>query len=236
MWKTYLTYQNFIYSLNKEDYSFSSFNIISGIDYPDISKIPAQIFIGYSYQNIDFFNNIKSDFIYLDTKLISQLGNRTSVSYGAFIENYLTTSNGSITSDSRESKGWYYGPQFSLNLLQNFLINIGYKFLLLSSSDLEFPSYEHRINAVGGFRISDRVSLFLHIDFYLRQAKFNGFEDDMPTLLPTKNENHITLKSNYKLGKGFSVYMKTGYFRENLFAEGKNIDGLNLLLGIEFRN
>ena len=55
-------------------------------------------------------------------------------------------------------------------------------------------------------------------------------------LLPTKNENHIYLRANYKLLKYFSIYLKTGYLKEEILSENKKLEGMNVLLGIELRN
>ena len=235
-WKTFITYQNFQYSLTDDKYNFSSFNIITGADFELSKSTPAQVFVGYSYQDIEFINNLSSDFIYLDAKVQNFVSNYSSVSYGVFFENYVSEGISNITSKPIEAKGWYYGPQISFNYLRNFLFNFGYKFLLISSSDLQNPSFEHRVNALGGMKVNEFISVFLYIDFYFRQAKQKRSETETLSLLPTKNENHITFKINYKFKNNFSVYIKSGYFRENVFSESKHLDGLNFLLGLELKN
>ena len=235
-WKSFITYQNFEYSLSDENYNFSSFNIITGADFELIDNIPAQVFIGYSYQDLEFINNLNSDFIYLDAKLQNFVSNYSSVSYGLFIENFISEGVSNITSKHIEAKGWFYGPQISFNYLKAFLFNFGYKLLALNSEDLENLSFEHRVNVLGGMRLNNYFSIFIHIDFYFRQAKQKQSETETLSLLPTKNENHITFKINYKLDNDFSVYIKSGYFRENIFSESKNLEGLNLLLGLELKN
>ncbi|MCW8848792.1 MAG: hypothetical protein OQJ81_02340, partial [Melioribacteraceae bacterium] len=235
-WKTFITYQNFEYSLNNDKYNFSSFNIITGGDFILTENTPAQVFVGYSYQDIEFINNVNSDFIYLDAKLQNYVSNYSSVSYGVFIENFISEGISNITSKPLEAKGWFYGPQISFNYLKTFLFNLGYKFLLLNSDDLQNPSFEHRVNALGGMKLNKDFSIFMYIDFYFRQAKQKRNATETLSLLPTKNENHIMFKINYKLENDFSIYIKSGYFRENILSDSKNLEGLNFLLGLELKN
>ncbi len=166
-WKSFITYQNFEYSLSNDKYNFSSFNIITGADFELTENTPAQVFVGYSYQDVEFINNLNSDFIYLDAKLQNFVSNYSSVSYGVFVENFISEGISNITSRPIEAKGWFYGPQISFNYLKSFLFNFGYKFLLLNSDDLQNPSFEHRVNALGGMKLNKYFSIFLYIDFYL---------------------------------------------------------------------
>ena len=234
-WKTFITYQNFQYSLTDDKYNFSSFNLITGADFELTNNTPAQVLVGYSYQDIEFINTLTSDFIYLDAKVQNFVSNYSSISYGVFFENFISEGVSNITLEPIEANGWYYGPQISFNYLKTFLFNFGYKFLLLNSDDLKNPSFEHRVNALGGIKLNESFSIFLYLDFYLREAEQKEIETETLSLLPTKNENHITFKINYKLKNDFSVYIKSGYFRENVFFESKHLDGLNFLLGLELK-
>jgi len=233
--KTFVSFKHFEYSIDMNRSSISSLNIISGIETDIINNTPALIFLGYAYQIAIFSNELNSDFIYLDSKIRNSLNKYSNISYGIFIENYITKNEDNFN-NTMKSKGWYYGPQVNLNYLKNILINLDYKFLFLTSKELTTSSFEHRINAAGGFRFDEKFSLFLHIDYYHRKTELETINSNSILLLPTKNENHISFKVNYKLLDNFSVYLKSGYFSENFFSSNDNIDGLNLLLGIEYKN
>lgn len=236
IWKSHINFQNFGYSRNDDNYNFQSFSLISGADINITNKIPMQLLLGYSYQNVEFVNELNSDYVYLDAKIFNSISAYSSISYGLFIENFATEGRVSLSSDLIKSNGWYYGPQINFSFMKYFLLNIGYKFLLINSKKIEDLSFEHRINTIGALRLNSVLSLFLHVDFYLRKTIQKNSDDTIQTLLPTKNENHITLKINYKLLNNFAIYVKSGYFRENLFSDEKHLDGLNLLLGVELKN
>ncbi len=236
IWKSILSYQLFNYSFTDYSSNYSSFTLIGGAEFNIAKTTPAQIFLGYSYQNLNISNTIKSDYLYLDSKIRNTISNYFSFSYGLFIENFSTENRLNNNKNTSTTKGWYYGPQITINYLKNFLLNLDYKFLILSSTNLSRTSFEHRINAYSGIKLNKQISLFLLIDFYFRRTKLRNTGYSSNLLLPTKNENHIYVKANYKLLKHFSIYLKTGYLREELLSENKKLDGMNVLLGVELKN
>ncbi len=235
-WKSILSYQYFKYLYTSNNSYFSSFSLITGAEFSITNSIPAQIFLGYSYQGIDFSNKTYSDFIYLDTKIKKSLSNYFNLSYGVFIENFSTESEIERSNKKHKAKGWYFGPQIGAKYLREFLFNLEYKFLILNSTNSLYPSYEHRINVLGGLLLSKKISFFLLVDFYFRRTQLKDTDNDSVLFLPTKNENHISIKLSYKMLKKVSVYTKIGYYRENLLSNNNKLEGMNVLLGIELKN
>ena len=230
LWKSLITYNNFTYFFPNSRSNFSSFNLIFGTDFNLLNTQPMQIYLGYAYQNIDFAGVKTSDYFYLDTKLQNSITNRFKWNYGLFVENFKSKHN------NENENGWYFGPQFSLNYLSKFLINLEYKLLLLSSTNLGYPSLEHRIKTIGGIILNSKFSFFLLVDLYIRDIHFKNSQNENNILLPTKNENHLSTKINYKFLNNLSIYLKAGYFREELLSNSSKLDGLNVFLGIEFKN
>ena len=167
-----------------------------------------------------------------------QINNYLTSSYGLFVQKFATESELENRNLAIKSNGWMYGPQIKIHYLKNFVIDAEYKFLLENLNHIAYPSYDHQVKLLGGIIVSKKFSFFLLVDFHFRRIKIydSTTETNPILLLPTKNENQILLKTSYRLGKRVSLYFKTGYFRENLFLDNFKFEGLNLLLGLEFRN
>jgi len=230
LWKSLISYRNFNYIFSESSTNFSSFNFIVGSEFDLLNNHPIQLYLGYAYQNIDFAGKRTSDYFYLDSKLKNSVTNQLSYQYGFFIENFISENN------TIKENGWYYGPQVSLSYLKQFLLNLEYKILLISSTNLTFPSLEHRIKTIGGIRLNQKLSFFLLADLYIRDTHIKNSKSEKKVLLPTKNENHISTKINYKFLNNLSIYLKAGYFREELLSDNSKIDGLNVIVGIELKN
>lgn len=233
-WRSIISYQYFNYDFSNATSIYSAFNFVTGASFKFFSNIPTQVLIGYSYQNVDFINRLNSDYYYLDTKFNYSLYSNLNLGYGVFLENYRSISILAWTSN-KITKGWYYGPQIQLNYLKGFLVNLDYKLLFLNSNDFEFPSYEHRIKSYAGIILNKYLSFFLLIDFYFRETQIKNSGTNSELSLPTKNENNISAKVNYKIMKNFSLYFKTGYFREEVLSANRKLDGINMVLGLELK-
>lgn len=237
LWKSYLSLLHHNYDLSLISSYYSTFTFINGIEFDILKDTPFDFSLGYSYQDINFDNSAEWDMVFMDSKINNYYDQYLSWSYGLFVERYDSESKLKNTDKLYKTIGWRYGPQIQLRYLKSFLFDVGYKFLFYNSDNLANPSYEHQINFLSGIVINKKFSLFLLIDFFIVRTKLKDELDNLDEYLfiPTKNENQIYIKTAYKFSKKSSVYLKFGYFRENLYLDSSKLDGLNLLLGIELK-
>jgi len=217
---------------------YSTFTIINGVKFNINKTLPANISLGYSYQNINSEKIINSDYLFINALANKQINNYFTYSYGIFIQNFTTKSELGNRYQVIKSMGWMYGPQIKIHYLKHVVLNAEYKFLMENSNYILYPSYEHQVKLLGGIILNKKFSFFLLVDFYYRRIKTNDktTETNHFLLLPTKNRNQLSLKTVYRFNKYLSFYFKTGYFRENLFLNNFKLEGLDLLIGMEFWN
>ncbi len=238
IWKSFLSLQHNSYFLFKNNSYYNTFTFINGAELGSNSVSPINISLGYSYQNIVFNKTVNSDFLFLDIETTKQIDNYFSWGYGIFVQNFTTKTQLENKDKLTKSNGWMYGPQLKLHYAKKFIVNADYKFLLENSNFISYPSYEHQIKLLAGFIINRKFSLFLLADYFIRRItlKQKAQNSDYFLYKPTKNENQLFIKTSYNVGDNSSLYVKTGYFSENLFLNNFNIEGINIFVGYEYKN
>ena len=101
----------------------------------------------------------------------------------------------------------------------------------------EFPIYEHYIRFLYGKIIKLRYSIFFLVDYYFRRfaIRDNMINDLNLIFLVLNNENRIFLKITYDIKKNIFIYLKSGYYNEDLFNVSYSLKGWKILLGIGFK-
>ena len=221
-----LTYNTFILSGNYEGY-------VNG-------KLPLNIILGYGYQDIGYSGEQNLDLFFGDIKLFQLLDENLKVGYGAYIENFSITGRSiyNLVNSGEENKGWRFGPEISFNYLGDEIVNFDYRFLFHNSEFTNSPSIEHWFRLVAGKLITSRFSVFVLIDYYIRNFKYKINADKYSYLLYTTMnfDNRIFLKFGYEFNDNVELYIRSGYFKENLYSSKYNFDGWNALIGVELSN
>lgn len=225
------------------DLAYDSFNILAkGVLFP-LETNPIGGTAGYGYQKIN--NSITQDLEYYFVNFTSSitLSESSKLGYGVYIENFSVSNEtpslpGQISSFLTENEGWRFGPQVGFYYLKEAVLNIDYRFLVHNSGLTNNLSNEQWLRVVTGKLITDKWSIFLLVDLYLRNLKLNAAgEKNLSLLYNSLNiDNRIYLKTGYELSDHFEVYIRTGYFKENLVANKYSYSGWNTLLGVEVGN
>ena len=202
--------------------------------------LPLTSSLGYAYQNVDSESRQELDLIFGETKVNQVFNSYLKTGYGFYIENFSIENKftPNIHNKIKSNKGYRFGPEFELQYLKNYILNLRYRFLFHSSGQTEFLSYEQWIRLVTGTILFPRFSVFLLVDFYIRKFKESGSStSEFPILYtPLNQENHISFKAGYDITNKFEIYLKSSYFNEDLVYNNLSFEGWNFLFGIEFSN
>lgn len=234
-WKGLLNYNYNSYNYNSVFSSFNIFTLIGGADF-QFGGFPVGLFLGYSNQNLELQKNVYYDLIFIDLSTLNSFSNFFSLEYGFLVQNFSV--NDELSSNNNISiNGWNFGPQIKITNYKNILLNLNYKFLFYSSNSTLYPSFEHQLEFIAGTYISENLSLFLFVDYILRNLKFtNSFNKESSVFfIPSKSENQIALRFMYSMNTNFKPYLKLSYFNDDLFVKDYKFRGLNLLIGMEAR-
>jgi len=217
---------------------YNTFAFVNQFEFSGGDNFTIEAKLGYSYQDINDVNTIKSDFFFVNPILNKNIDNYSYLGFGLYVQKFATESELSNNFSGLKSTGWKYGPNIKLHYLRKFLFNVEYKFLIHNSNSTVYPSYEHNINLLSGTVVNKNLSIFLLVEFNFVRTKVKpDVEEKCPIyFFPTQNENKVYIKTSYRLKKNFSIYAKLGYFRENFYLDDFKLDGLNFLLGIQLVN
>ncbi|MCL5029619.1 MAG: hypothetical protein M1480_11470 [Bacteroidetes bacterium] len=239
-WGVRLNRQRYSFGGNNIDLVFDSFNLIFDSDLFFITDNPISINAGYGYQNISNDTQQNLDNYFFDGRIYQILSQFTKIGAGIYIEKFSVSGNSIFPYQDFQNKnnGWRFGPQLNFNYLKDAIINLDYRFMFHSSELTNNPSYEQWVRLVAGKLLSEKWSAFILVDFYFRNFNLNQIGENNLNLLytPMDFENRIYLKLGYELNEIFGLYIRTGYFKENLVNDKFSYSGWNVLLGIEAGN
>jgi len=199
---------------------------------------PFTINFGYTYQTTKDGFEQNLDFLFIDGKLFTQF-DYFKLGYGFYLERFGVDYEQLQPFDFKDSNnGWRIGPQVVLNYLKNWIFRVEYRFLIHQSPLTESTSYDQWIRLLAGKIIFNDLSAFILVDYYSRNYKLNGSASEVFPLLysPIDQENNLYLKIEYDLNDLFSVYVRSGYSKENFFVNDLSFSGWNVLLGLSIGN
>jgi hypothetical protein len=173
------------------------------------------------------------DMILLDVEIVHRIFGNAGFGYGIYTEHFVLSN----SFEDMKNEGWRIGPHINFNYLKSFLINFDYRFLFHLSEITKSPSYEHWIRFVAGKLLTEKWSVFFMTDYYFRKYTIgkNLNNPYISLYTPINEDNRIYLKLAYSLLDFLEAYVKTGYFRENLY-NNYSFDGWNFLVGLEIGN
>ena len=221
-----LTYSTFILSGNAESYLCGS--------------LPANLTLGYAYQDIGYSGEQNLDLFFGELKLFHPISENMKFGFGIYTEKFSITGRSldPYVIPGEENKGWRLGPAVSFNYLGNEVINFEYRLLFHNSKYTYSSSIEHWIRLVAGKLITSSLSVFVLIDYYIRNFKYKPNAENFSYLLYTTMnfDNRIFLKFSYEISNTVELYLRSGYFKENLYSNKYNYSGWHALVGIALSN
>ena len=231
------------------DLSYDIFNALAEDDLFFLKDFPLNLTTGYGFQKIKDNTGQTLDYYLLDFKTSSALSTSTKIGYGIYTESFSVTAMHATGGQQvnltpgypgtiNHNNGWRFGPQMGFYHLKDAIVNFDYRFFVHISDLTNNFSYEQWIRLVAGKLFCDKWSLFLLADLYFRKFNLNELaENNLNLLYNSVNvDNHIYLKAGYDVFDHFEIYLRTGYFKENLVNNEYLYSGWNTILGIELNN
>lgn len=239
-WGVSLTGQKYNFNSSGLYLTYKMFSLSGSMDFYFIKYMPAEINFGYAGQFIRTPAEQSLRLFYAEGKLYKSLSNNSRLGFGLYAERFNVKGSppGYNLYAGKENNGWRGGPEIGFNYLGEGVLNLDYRFLIHSSALTSYPSIEHWIRLVAGRLLTSRLSVFLLADFYIRNFKYNADADKFSYLLYTAMnfDNRIYAKLGYELSGRVEVYLRSGYFNENLLGSKFNFEGWNALIGIDVSN
>jgi hypothetical protein len=236
-WGVSLDTGRFYYYNENKNFAFDLMNI-NGFLVRSIRK-HTYIFFNTNYLYRDVSNSFDQslDAIAGELKLIVPQLKLWDTGIGLYAERFNIQEREFYIDSKQNTKnsGWRYGPEISIDLRGKSILSAVYRFLFHQSDITRQPSYEHQVKVLFGKLLSDRWAIFFLIDYYFN--KFTFLDKTNLNLLysPVDNESLIYLKLDYDLNQNVSLYLKTGYTKENLLYSGFSTQGWQSVLGFQLK-
>lgn len=229
----------FNYKGNNTDISYDQFLISGELTLFFLENHPVIFDAGYSFQKVTSDKNQKLDMSFINACAYDIINISLKIGYGIYLERFFVSSNANLVqNENGTNNGWRYGPQLKINYLKDFITSLDYEFLLHNSQLTYSLSYENQLRFVAGKILSEKWSAFVLVDYYSRNFKIKDPTNNYGALLYTaaNYENRIYLKLGYDVTESLTIYLKSGYFKENISNDKFSFEGINILLGLELGN
>jgi len=237
-WGINLTRQHNIYDSKDINLYYDIFILNAEASLFIIYNTPFTINLGYAYQTAKDAFEQNLDLLFLDSKLFTRFG-YFKMGYGLYLERFDVVYEQHKSFDYKNTNnGWRIGPQILLAYLRNWTVRFEYRFLIHDSPLTQSFSYDQWLRLLAGKFIFDNLSAFVLVDYYSRNYKLKMSAADILPLLysPIDQENNLYLKVEYDLSEMFSVYIRSGYSKENFFVNDLSYSGWTVLLGLSVGN
>jgi hypothetical protein len=233
-WQIQLLTSQFQYnsggSLNSK---FSTFILGSSYTRFFSSTWQGRITLDYLYRDSGNYPHIKLDALRFLAGPVWIVSASSQASGEIHLESYHVSQQ-DIPDAARRNFGWRGGFRFSLQHRATSIFNTSLQGILQTSQKEDEPSPEIRIDALWGRYLSSRWSVFTMINYQWR--KENG--GSTPAYLqytPVEIENWIYAKVVYDLDNGSELFLRCGYFRDDLQDSSQNFSGWQASVGIDVK-
>ena len=218
---------------------YDIFSIQGNATFYWFENTPVSAVVGYAYQNVGSTVQQDHDIVFAEGKVHDIFSSFFRTGYGLYVEKFLIEDEviENYTKKKESNTGLRVGPELEIYYLKDFMINGQYRLLFHFSNNSKSTSYEHWVRLVAGKLLFPGFSAFLLIDYYWRKIKSPTDAGGINILYsPFNIENNISLKMGYDLSDNLELYLKGGYFRNDLVYNNYAFEGWNFLLGLELSN
>ncbi len=237
-WGVSLDARRFYYFTDHEKFMFDLMNLNGFLIWAIRDRTNIIFNLNYAYRDVSNSFDQSLDALASQIKLLFPQFKLWNTGIGWYLEKFNIGEKDYIFSNNLRTKnsGWRYGPEISIDFRSKSVLSAVYRFLLHQSDITKQPSYEHQVRVLFGKLLSDRWAIFFLIDYYFN--KFTFIDETNLNLLysPVDNESVINLKLDYDINQNVSLYMKTGYMKENLLYSGFSTQGWQSILGIQLKS
>lgn len=234
-WGVNLDSRKYLYNLDNEKVTLDLFNLkaIFNILVQQNLMLTFQPAY-YSRDFIDFYDQSLDAYVGRFDLIKTVMRNFHS-GIGFYFENFKVEEKKMQTflGENPINEGQRYGPSFYLQYQKRLFFALRYLFLIHKSTVTTDPSHEHYIRFIMSKLFHKRWTFLFLIDYYWNKFTFPDPSDSPVIYIPFDNENRLDLKLEYLIRKNRIIYVKMGYFRENLVLGNLVAKGWQTMLGVE---
>lgn len=191
---------------------------------------------GYAYRDLNARREQSLDALLASLEGFLQVSAAASLTAGVYGESFRVSGPPALSLEggSQRNRGWRGGPAISLEYKRKLVLSGAYRFLLHHSDLTVSPSSEHWVRLLFGKILSPRWSLFLLLDYYVRDYSLAPGADTSLLYAPLNTQNHVYLKLERELSPQSDLFFRAGYFKENLIYEDLTLSGWRATVGLEW--
>jgi hypothetical protein len=199
---------------------------------------PLDIISGYAYQTFSAERKSEIDLLFAEAGSSFVLLPSVNLFYNIYAETFSIEGKSGLFNSANilRNKGWRHGIKVSLKHIHHFTAGVDYRFLFHNSELTIQPSFEHWIRLFAGKMITQDLSIFALADFYFRKFTLSKKISDADLLflyLPLNLENKFYIKTSYSAKENLELFIKSGYFKEDLFSAKYSLSTWYISAGIE---
>jgi len=237
-WTISIAANEYIFTGDIVDFSYDSFVLNGQLVHFLEPKVSLGISGGIAYRNFDQNEAVTLDIIFFEIDYIYSKDRFTKISGGIYTEKFRLNKKSYDLWGPKNLKnnGTRIGPVFKFNYTQKFVFSSEYRFLLHNSEYTSYPSYDQWFRILTGKSLAKGISVFLLADYYSRNFEYEN-SDDITELLytPVNFENRVFIKFSNAVRNNQKIFIKIGYFDEQLFYRNYSISGWKGYIGFEIR-
>ena len=236
-WSMNILANQYFFTGDLINFSYDSFILNAQIIFPVKPQISINTKFGFAYRNFNQRDAASLDIFFSEIDFIYSYSSFLKLGSGLYLEKFdLKNKYDSFFSMENKNSGSRIGPAVNLNYARSFILSLDYRFLLHDSEITIYPSYDQWLRVIAGKTIIKNLTAFMLIDYYYRNLKYNSGNDVTELLYsPVNVENRFYFKLSNEVKLNQKVYLKIGYYDENLFYRDFSLTGWKGLIGFEIK-
>jgi len=237
-WNVRVVANQYFFSGNIADFSYDSFLLTGQILWHIKPKITIDTKAGFTYRNFNQREATSLDILFTEIDFVYSYNSFIKLTGGLYLEKFELNKNIDSFFDSANTsnQGSRIGPIIRLNHTRYFVFSVDYQFLIHDSEYTSYPSYDQWLRIIAGKNIIKNLTAFILVDYYKRNLEHKKDEDITDVLYsPVHTENRIYFKVSHTVKTNQKIYLKVGYFDENLFYRDYSLSGWKSLIGYEIK-
>ncbi len=190
---------------------------------------------GYYYRDFVDTYDQKLDAVTTKVEIIKIFSQYFNIGAGFYTEKFTVVENSrsTIASINIQNNGWRFGPNLSIHYQKKLMFSLRYLFLFHHSKVTTGSAHEQYLRLLLGKIILKNWTAFFLIDYYWSYFSFHDDLDPSIYYIPFDNESRVDFKLERLVTKHLILYLKVGYFRDNLMLKNLSAKGWHTLLGFE---
>ncbi|HGY55968.1 MAG TPA: hypothetical protein ENK44_09715 [Caldithrix abyssi] len=229
-WRFDLNYRFYYYDLGQNaNIRYNIFYLAAQGSWPRKTGAAWLAQLGYFYRDISGQPFMRLDSYNAQGGIGGRFRDKLNYQLKLYVERFLIHESIPYSERGRNS-GTRVGPLLAVRYAQDYIFNAAYLLVLEQNRLNRKTVVEHSVRLVAGKYLSDRLSLFVYIKYFIRNAGNEVVEDHL-TYTPLDSENWLYAKAGYDVGKNSELFLRFGYLNDTLPGRKEELSGWQILAG-----